>query len=281
MGQAEAMACCLQQVPENYDQIKGTVHRRELRQPLWEEVDNQDLGPLPYEVSGKGMDAGMVSLWCSTGSCSSDEHKFMPSCGNFVPTRGVRPSFANSFSSMRGPIRSTLSTQMARGGFHSSTLRPCPILQFAGNRYAGTTWEITLVVPEDSIGDEKSTEIACRKIPSTLNISGTLSQLTICPYNMPKIQFPMSSIKVICAAPLFETVYKKIEHLLNVTERSRAVLLQYADPKSLKEYNICFLDETGRAEDRFVLAFIELWRGKQGEPNSQKRRFSWPGSCTR
>jgi len=77
----------------------------------------------------------------------------------------------------------------------------------------------------------------------------------------------VNNIQVICPASEIMLFFDQnlAEAKLIDTEKSRAVLLQYATEDSLERRRICFLEESENARDRFVQALTSLWLEKRND----------------
>eukprot|EP00811_Abedinium_folium_P035876 NODE_8633_length_1480_cov_7.886179.p1 GENE.NODE_8633_length_1480_cov_7.886179~~NODE_8633_length_1480_cov_7.886179.p1 ORF type:complete len:332 (-),score=69.17 NODE_8633_length_1480_cov_7.886179:410-1405(-) len=201
-------------------------------------------------------------------------HFFMPDAAADAMLREAREARCLAEKGMTPMVLNT--------GVHEFKGGPATLLEhWAAN--GATSWTITLVTPRKSAplqGDDEVPKFSmsrrppkpleeapgqCRKLRATLNMSRTLTHLTIVPEwnsgEMP-VTIAMNSISVLCPASAYQAIFSQIAPQLNDSERTRAVLLQYVTP-SFECNNVCFLDESGRPHDGFILAFVELWLEKR------------------
>lgn len=114
---------------------------------------------------------------------------------------------------------------------------------------------------------ERAAEVAVERIAAWYALDRTLTKLSILPdrdVEMSPIPIMVDNIQVICPAGDFLLLLDQVDSLLDDSEKSRAVLLQYVTEDSERR-RICFLEESVEAKDHCVQALTSLWLEKRNE----------------
>lgn len=82
--------------------------------------------------------------------------------------------------------------------------------------------------------------------------------------DMSPIVIMLDNIQVICPASDFMLLLDQADALLDDSEKSRAVVLQYVSEDSERK-RICFLEESDTAKENFVQALTALWLEKRND----------------